>query len=205
MSEFVKGVTMSAQNDNNPAAEESAAEQPNGPEQSNGSAEIEELQAEIAGLRDRAMRALAEVENVRKRAERERDETRQYAISNFARALLPVADNFGRALTAIPPEARANAEGTLKAVIDGVDAIARQLNSVFEQHGIRLIMAEGQRFDPHLHQAIAEVPGGGKAPGTVVNVVQPGYTIGERLLRPAMVTVAKGDGAAAGGRLDTNA
>ena len=203
---------MSAQNDNNPAEEERFPEQPAGIEQTNGAAEIEELQAEIAGLRDRAMRALAEVENVRKRAERERDETRQYAISNFARALLPVADNFGRAIAAIPPDARANADGTLKAVIDGVDAIARQLNTVLEQHGIRLIMAEGQRFDPHLHQAIAEVPGSGKPAGTVVNVVQPGYTIGDRLLRPAMVTVAKAEGGGAndkgpgvGGQVDTNA
>jgi len=179
---------MSADNDNQ--REEAADEQ-------DGS-EADALRAEIAGLRDRALRAMAEVENVRKRAERERDETRQYAVTNFARALLPVADNFARALAAIPEDRRARADDTLKAVIEGVEAIQRQLQGVLESNGVKLMQAEGQRFDPNLHHAVAEVPSEGAPPGTVVNVVQPGYTIGERLLRPAMVTVAKADRGAAG-------
>ena len=180
---------MSADNDNQ--REEAA-------EQDDASSEADALRAEVASLRDRALRAMAEVENVRKRAERERDETRQYAVTNFARALLPVADNFARALAAIPEDRRAKADDTLKAVIEGVEAIQRQLQGVLESNGVKLIQAEGQRFDPNLHHAVAEVPSQGGAPGTVVNVVQPGYTIGERLLRPAMVTVAKADGGAAG-------
>jgi molecular chaperone GrpE len=181
---------MSADNDNE---REEASD-----EQDDSGSEADALRAEVASLRDRALRAMAEVENVRKRAERERDETRQYAVTNFARALLPVADNFARALAAIPEDRRAKADDTLKAVIEGIEATQRQLQGVLESNGVKLIQAEGQRFDPNLHHAVAEVPSQGGAPGTVVNVVQPGYTIGERLLRPAMVTVAKADGAAAG-------
>jgi molecular chaperone GrpE len=196
---------MSADNDNEDAAE------------GEGWPELDALRAENAALKDRALRAMAEVENVRKRAERERDDTRQYAVTSFARALLPVADNFDRALAAIPKERREKADDTLKAVIEGVEAIQRQLQSVLEQNGVKLIAAEGQKFDPNLHHAIAEVPAEGVvAPGTVVNVVQSGYTIGERLLRPAMVTVAKGQSGATstdasrrgnglGGGVDTSA
>jgi molecular chaperone GrpE len=175
--------------------------------------EIDALKAEVAALRDRSMRALAEVENIRKRAERERDEGRQYAIASFARALLPVADNFARALASVPPDKRAAADDATRAILEGVEATARQLQAVLESNGIKLIAAEGQRFDPHLHQAIAEVPSSGQEPGTVVTVVQPGYTIGERLLRPAMVTVARAESGAGasskgngvGGQIDTSA
>ena len=128
---------------------------------------------------------------MRKRLERERDEARQYSISKFARDLLTVADNLARALSACPPEARAKADDSLKAVLDGVEATARELSAALARHGVKAIDAAGARFDPHLHQAIAEVPANGAEPGTVVNVVQSGYVIGERLLRPAMVTVAK--------------
>ena len=189
------------------------------PEQEqNAGDETASLKAEIAALKDRVLRAFAEAENIRKRAERERADERVYAISNFARALLPVADNFDRAMTAITPEARAKLDDTMKPIIEGFDAIARQLLAALEAHGVKAIRAEGQRFDPNLHQAIAEVPAEGRAPGTVVNVVQGGYTIGERLLRPAMVTVAKatanpgqggsqnnGSGQARGGHVDTTA
>jgi molecular chaperone GrpE len=198
---------MSADNDNE--AEEAEARQ------YGSDPEMEALRSEAAAMKDRALRAMAELENLRKRSERERDEARQYAITSFARALLPVADNFARALAAIPEERRAKADDTLKAVIEGVDAIQRQLQTVLESNGVKLIQAEGQRFDPNLHHAVAEVPSEGAAPGTVVNVVQSGYTIGERLLRPAMVTVAKSDRGAAqdagkrgndmGGSVDTQA
>ncbi len=154
--------------------------------------EFAALKAEAEAQRDRAMRALAEVENVRKRLERSRDEEKQYAVTRFARDLLTVADNLTRALAATPAEAWANE--SLKPVLEGVEATARELQAVFGRHGIKIIQAAGAKFDPNLHQAIAEVPANGAEPGTVINVVQPGYVINERLLRAAMVTVAKADG-----------
>jgi molecular chaperone GrpE len=157
--------------------------------------EVSALRAEVEALKDRALRALAEVENVRKRLERERDEARTYSVSRFARDMLTVADNLNRALAALTPEVRAKADDAVKAVLEGVDATSRELGAALGRHGIKPIAAEGQRFDPNLHQAIAEVPSRDAQPGTVVNVVQPGYLIGDRLLRPAMVTVAKPDGA----------
>lgn len=176
--------------------------------------EIEALKAEIATLKDRVLRALADAENMRKRAEREKSEAGQYAIARFAREVLGVSDNFNRALAACPPEMREDADPALRAVVDGVEATERELQAVLARHGVKPIEAEGARFDPNLHQAIAEVPGGDAAPGTIVDVVQTGYMIGERLLRPAMVTVAKAvgnangsgnDGDEPGGRLDTKA
>jgi len=158
-----------------------------------GATDMETLQAEVAALRERSLRALAEAENTRKRAEREKEETRQFAIARFARDLLSVSDNLNRALAACPAEARVGANEALKAVIDGIEATERELQSVLSQHGVKAIEAEGAKFDPNLHQAIAEVPAEGKPKGTIVTVVQSGYMIGERLLRAAMVTVAKGD------------
>ena len=181
---------MSAENDNDPLPEEVG--QGNG--QDDAVREIAALRAEAEGQKDRALRALAEVENVRKRLERERDEARTYSVTRFARDFLTVADNLSRALAAVPADARAKADDSLKAVLDGVEATERELQAALARHGVKPIQAEGQRFDPHLHQAIAEVPAKGAEPGSVVTVVQPGYTIGERLLRPAMVTVAKADG-----------
>ena len=156
--------------------------------------EIAQLRAEADAQKDRALRALAEVENVRKRLEKAKDDEKQYAVTRFARDLLTVADNLTRALAATPPEARSNE--SLKAVLDGVEATARELQAVLNRHGVKVIQAAGARFDANLHQAIAEVPGNGAEPGTVINVVQPGYVIGDRLLRAAMVTVAKADSGA---------
>jgi molecular chaperone GrpE len=184
---------MSAENDNDPLPEEFG--QGDGAGQDDVVREIAALRAEAEGQKDRALRALAEVENVRKRLERERDEARTYSVTRFARDFLTVADNLSRALAAIPADARGKADDWLKAVLDGIEATERELQAALARHGVKPIAAEGQRFDPHLHQAIAEVPAKGAEPGSVVNVVQPGYTIGERLLRPAMVTVAKADGA----------
>jgi molecular chaperone GrpE len=158
--------------------------------------ELSGLRAEVEALKDRALRAMAEVENVRKRLERERDDARTYSVTRFARDILTVADNLSRALAAFPPEVRAKTDDAVKAVLDGVDAAARELTAALARHGVKTIEAQGQRFDPNLHQAIAEVPTRDSAPGTVVSVVQPGYLIGDRLLRPAMVTVAKAGGAA---------
>jgi molecular chaperone GrpE len=184
---------MSAENDNDPLPEEFG--QGDGAGQDDVVREIAALRAEAEGQKDRALRALAEVENVRKRLERERDEARTYSVTRFARDFLTVADNLSRALAAIPADARGKADDWLKAVLDGIEATERELQAALARHGVKPIAAEGQRFDPHLHQAIAEVPAKGAEPGSVVNVVQPGYTIGERLLRPAMVTVARADGA----------
>lgn len=176
------------------------------------SPETEALRAEVAELRDRALRALADAENTRKRAEREKTDASQYAISSFARALLPVADNFRRAIDSISAEKRAAMDEPTRAILDGVEATERELEAVLARHGVKPIEAAGAKFDPHLHQAVAEVPAQGQEPGTVVNVLQSGYTIGERLLRPAMVTVAKASSAAPsgngqdigpGGRVDT--
>lgn len=169
------------------------------PEAANdGEDSLQALQAEISKLKDRMLRALAEAENTRKRAERERMDAVQYGTTKFARDMLTVADNLKRALDHFPVEARAKADDAVKAILEGVDAISRELQTVLSRHGIKRIEAEGTRFDPHLHQAIAEVPAEGKEPGTIMHVVQQGYTIGERLLRPAMVTVAKAEASAAG-------
>ena len=157
--------------------------------------EVAALRAEIAELKDRALRALADAENTRRRAEREKRDASQYAIANFARDMLAVADNFARAIDACPPEARESASPQLKAVIEGVEATDRQLVTTLERYGIKPIETAGAKFDPNLHQAIAQVPGGGKPAGTIVDVVQVGYVIGERLLRPSMVTVAREDDA----------
>src|SRR5258705_9227704 len=190
---------MSAENDNDPLPEEMGQ----GDGQDDVVREIAALRAEAEGQKDRALRALAEVENVRKRLERERDEARTYSVTRFARDFLTVADNLTRALAAMPAEARAKADDSLKAVLDGIEATERELQAALARHGVKPIQAEGQRFDPHLHQAIAEVPAKGAEPGSVVNVVQPGYTIGARRLRPAMGTVAKADGSRAGNGADS--
>jgi len=183
---------MSADNDNDDLPEYQT--EANGAEAM--AQELSGLRAEVEVLKDRALRALAEVENVRKRLERERDDARTYSVTRFARDMLTVADNLNRALAAFPEETRAKTDDSVKAVLDGVEATARELGAALARHGVKPIEAQGQRFDPNLHQAIAEVPAPDALPGTVVNVVQPGYLIGERLLRPAMVTVARAGGAA---------
>jgi molecular chaperone GrpE len=192
---------MTADNDNDTLPEDQP--EPNGAEM--WEQELSGLRAEVEAHKDRALRALAEVENVRKRLERERDDARTYSVTRFARDILTVADNLNRALAAVPAEARAKSDESVKAILDGVEATSRELSAALARHGVKPIEAEGQRFDPNLHQAIAEVPAPGAQPGTVVNVVQQGYLIGDRLLRPAMVTVAKagGGGNGAGQNVDS--
>lgn len=155
--------------------------------------ELDRLRAEIAELKEKHLRALAEVENTRRRAERDRLDASQYAVTRFARDMLTVSDNLQRALAHLPPDVRADASAALKAVLDGVEATERQLAATLERHGVRPVDTKDARFDPHLHQAIAEVPADGKAPGSIVDVVQTGYVISDRLLRPAMVTVARSE------------
>lgn len=157
-------------------------------------AEIAALKEETAALKDRLLRLAADMENLRKRTEREKAEATLYAATNFARDLLSVADNLGRALAAVPPEAREAADETTKNLLAGVEVTERELLNSFQRHGIRKIETVGQKFDPHMHQAIFEVPTAEHPPGTVVQQIQAGYAIGERCLRPAMVAVAKADG-----------
>jgi molecular chaperone GrpE len=155
-------------------------------------ARITELHAEVAELKERYLRAVAETENVRKRAEREKNEVAQFAFQRFARDLLSVVDNFNRAMDALKPEVRSSLPPSVSAVLDGIEATQRELLAIFERYGIKKIEAKGHRFNPNLHQAIAEMPSSEHPAGTVIDVAQTGYTLGERLLRPAMVMVSSG-------------
>ena len=152
----------------------------------------EALKSENADLRDRLLRAAAEMENLRKRAEREVKEAGQYAISRFAHDLLGVGDNMRRALDTVGDEAREAADNVLIGLLDGVEMTKRELLKTLEKHGVTRVAPEGERFDPNYHQAMFEVPDESVPSGTVVQVVQSGYKIGERCLRPAMVGVSKG-------------
>jgi molecular chaperone GrpE len=142
-------------------------------------------------FKDKMLRALAEMENLRKRTEREVSDARQYAITSFAREVLQVADNMHRALDAIGDELRNSADAKVKALVEGVDLTERELQKVLEKHGVKIFSPLGEKFDPNFHQAMYEVPDNSAAPGTVAQVIQAGYLIGERVLRPAMVAVAK--------------
>lgn len=154
-----------------------------------GAQEAEALKAEIAALKDQLLRAVAETENVRRRTAREREETAKYAITAFARELLPVADNLRRALEAVDGEARKDSR--FAGLIEGIEMTERELLGVLERHGIRKIEPLGEKFDHNYHQAMFEVTETDQPSGTVVQVMQPGYLIAERLLRPALVGVAK--------------
>ncbi len=165
--------------------------------------------AEAAQYKDQLLRAMAETENTRRRALRDRDDAQKYAITNFAREVLAVADNLHRALEAIPADALQTDEA-LKTLYDGIAATERQLEAALGKQQIQRIWPEGERFDSNFHQAMFEVPDSGKPAGTVVQVLQAGYKIHDRLLRPALVGVAKGGPAAAndaapGGSVDTTA
>jgi molecular chaperone GrpE len=157
-----------------------------------GFAVIEKLNAENAELKDRALRALADVENMRRRSEREAADARTYAVTGFARDLLTVVDNFARALENLPAETRAAAEGPLRAFIEGVELTGRELQAVLGRHGVKKLEPQGEKFDPNFHQAMFEAPDEALPAGTVTQVVQSGWKIGERVLRPALVGVSKG-------------
>ena len=150
------------------------------------------LVKEAADLKDRLLRTLAEMENLRRRTEREVADARTYGVTNFARDILAVADSMERALKALDDEIRDKADAGVKALLDGVEITERELLKVMEKHGVRRIEPQGQKFDPNLHQAMYEIPDATVPAGTVVQIMQPGYTIGERVLRPAMVGVSKG-------------
>lgn len=160
---------------------------------------VEALRTENADLKDRVLRTQAEMENLRKRTERDVADTRSYAIAGFARDMLSATDALSRALLVIPAETRESAEGTLKSLIEGLELAEREMQRLLGKHGVKPIEAAGQKFDPNKHQAMFEVPNPNVPEGTVVQVVQEGFAIGERVLRPAMVGVAKGGGSTPAG------
>jgi len=160
-------------------------------------AAIEVLNKEVAEARDKMLRTLAEMENLRQRTKREVADAKIYGITGFARDVLEIADNLQRALDAVPADARAAADPGLKALIDGVELTERSLLNALEKNGVKKFDPAGQKFDPNFQQAMYEVPDPSVPSGTVVQVVQAGYTIGERVLRPALVGVSKGGAKAA--------
>lgn len=164
---------------------------------------IERLNDEVDELNDKLLRAVAETENLRRRTAREREETGKYAVTGFARDLLSVADNLRRALDSLTDDNRA--DESLGGLISGVEMTERELLNVFERNKISRIDPEGEKFDHNFHQAMFEVADSGQPAGTVVNVMQPGYVIADRLLRPAMVGIAKGSDDNGGGDNDATA
>lgn len=169
---------------------DAAERQPDG-RQSDAMAQLE---AEKLDLKDRLLRALADMENLRRRTERDTADARIYAVTNFARDMLNVADNLRRALESVPQGAAKGEtdSAALKALVEGVELTERDLQKTLERHGVKRLSPEGGRFDPNMHQAMFEVPNEEVPAGTVLQVIQSGYAIGERVLRPAMVGVAKG-------------
>lgn len=150
------------------------------------------LEAEKADLKDKLLRLMADMENLRRRTEREIADARTYAVANFARDMLNVADNVRRAIESVPEEASKTAEGAFKGLIEGIDLTERDLLKTLERHGVKKLDPQGQKFDPNVHQAMFEIPNAEVPNGTVLQVVQSGYVIGERVLRPALVGVSKG-------------
>jgi molecular chaperone GrpE len=164
--------------------------------------EAERLAAELAEVKDQLLRALAEADNQRKRAAREREEVARYAIANFARDMLSLADDLERALE-VAPAAGGNGQGAIAPLIEGIEITRRGLQAALDRHGITRIEPLGEKFDHNQHEAMFEVESADAEPGTVVQVVQPGYRIHDRLLRPARVGIAKPP--AAGAQVDTEA
>jgi molecular chaperone GrpE len=158
-----------------------------------GAAAVEALVRENAEFKDRLLRTLAEMENLRRRTDREVTDSRVYGIASLARDILGVADNMARALQTVRAEFNEKADGGVKALLDGVELTERELAKVLEKHGVRKFEPqEREKFDPNLHQAMYEVPDPSRPAGTIAQVVQAGYMIGDRMLRPALVAVAKG-------------
>jgi molecular chaperone GrpE len=153
---------------------------------------VEALSKEAAEYKDRHLRTLAEMENLRRRTDREVADSRVYGVTNFARDVLGVADNMARSVSALLKELQTKDDESLKALLEGVELTERELLKVLEKNGIKKFEPSGEKFDPNLHQAMFELPDPTRPAGTVAQVVAPGYMIGERVLRPAMVAVTKG-------------
>ena len=184
-----------AANDSEPAPELSAVDAPKGSHELQLAEALVAAQAQAAEYKDQALRAMAEAENTRRRTQRDRDEAVKHAPAILAKDILVVADNLRRAIEHVPQEALAYDEA-LANLTTGVEMTERLLLTAFEKHAIRQINPLGEKFDSNFHQAMFEVPGTGQPQGTVVQVMEPGYLIHDRLLRPALVGVAKGDAAA---------
>jgi molecular chaperone GrpE len=152
---------------------------------------LAEAKREAADYRDRLLRTLAEMENLRKRTEREVADARLYGIASFAREVLAVADNMHRALAVIGPELREHSDAQVKSLIEGVELTERELLKALEKSGVKKFSPQGEKFDPNLHQAMYEMETTEGPPGYVAQVIQAGYMIGDRVLRPAMVAVSK--------------
>src|SRR3954452_20382013 len=161
------------------------------PEVDSRDREIVELKEEAGQLKEQLLRSLADLDNLRKRAEREKAEATLYAATNFARDILSVSDNMSKALELAHADAIKDAPEAVKNLVAGVEVTNRELLNVFERHGIRRLDPMGEKFDPNIHQAMFEVPTSDQPPGTVVQVLRAGFTIGDRVLRPALVGVAK--------------
>jgi molecular chaperone GrpE len=144
-----------------------------------------------ADFKDRLLRTLADMENLRKRTEREVADARQYGVTAFARDVLQVSDNMHRALDAIGAELSDATDDNVRTLVEGIELTERELAKVLEKHGVKMFTPQGEKFDPNFHQAMYEVADGSAAPGTVAQVIQAGFTIGDRVLRPALVAVAK--------------
>ncbi|MCF3639219.1 nucleotide exchange factor GrpE [Rhizobium sp. TRM95111] len=153
---------------------------------------LEVLRAENVDLRDKYLRLAAEMDNLRRRTERDVKDAKSYSVAGFARDMLAVSDNLRRALEAIPAEAREAGDAGFKALVEGVEMTERSMLAALERHGVRQLEPMGEKFDPNFHQAMFEVPNAEVPNNTVVQVVQAGFVIGERVLRPAMVGVARG-------------
>jgi molecular chaperone GrpE len=180
-----------------------------GPEQAPAAAATQpaaepDAAAVAADLKDKLLRTLAEMENLRRRTAREVADAELRGITAFARDMIGVADNMRRALDTVTPEVRNDADAAVKALIEGVELTERELLKALEKNKVRQFNPQREKFDPHLHQAIFEVPDASVPAGSVVQVVQPGYMLGERVLRPAMVGVSKGGPKAAPAQAATN-
>ncbi len=154
-------------------------------------ARIAELETEMAAMKDQALRAMADAENVKKRAEREMVAARAYAVERFAVDMLSISDNLGRALLGLDDKAREDMGANAKSLLEGIELTEKELMAVFARHGIKAVPGVGSKFDPKLHQAVAQVPSS-EAKGDVANVMQTGFTLGDRTLRAAMVAVSTG-------------
>jgi molecular chaperone GrpE len=172
--------------------ESTAAEAQAGFDQTGDYEVVMRLMKENEDMKDRLLRGAAEMENLRRRTAREMQDARAYSVAGFARDMLSVSDNLRRALDAVPADRMDSDDPALSALIEGVGITERAMLSTLERHGVKKLEPKGERFDPNFHQAIAQVPDQSVPAGTVVDIVQPGYSIGERVLRPAMVTVAAG-------------
>ncbi|MCB1721447.1 MAG: nucleotide exchange factor GrpE [Rhodospirillales bacterium] len=193
-----------------PLAPEAVAETDEADSNETSGEELKALQEELAATRDQAKRALAEAENTRRRAVKEREDASKFAVSGFAKDLLEVSDNLRRALEAVPTDLL-ESEPRLKNLVDGIEATERTLLRTFEKHGIQKLEPMDELFDPNFHEVMFEAPAPGKPAGTIMQIMEAGYVLNDRILRPARVGVTKDDGSAPpeesppGGHIDTQA